>query len=184
MRRPLDRSARSRMLTLVPQCLSQGLLIAKAPDTRDTNAEQLPFNGSHGGVLDCRRAGIDGGPDRDAAGCADGPRLTTHTCRRHRRRMGSPPARCRPSRRRRPRLAANGKAPASQAGREHNAKRARRAERRGAAHGKAADRVDQLVDGAQTENAEIGRQRGLVNDRDRVAVPVDGPANEPTLTLG
>ena len=70
---------------------------------------------------------------------------------------------------------------ASFAGREHNAKRPRRAERRGATDGQAADRVDQLVDGAQTENAVVDRQRGLVNDRDRVAVPVDGPAHEPTL---
>jgi hypothetical protein len=29
----------------------------------------------------------------------------------------------------------------------------------------------------QTEDAVVGRQRGLVNDRDRVAIPIDSPAN-------
>ncbi len=70
---------------------------------------------------------------------------------------------------------------ATLAGCEHNAQRAGRTQRRGAAHCEAADRVDQLVDGAQSENAVRGRQRGLINDRDRVAVPVDGPAHLATL---
>jgi hypothetical protein len=36
-------------------------------DIRNTNAERLPFNGSHGGVLGCVAAGIDGDIDRGAA---------------------------------------------------------------------------------------------------------------------
>src|ERR1700733_7298953 len=62
--RLLDRSARSRMLTLVPPRLISRTAHRQGADIRGTNAAQFPFNGLHGGPPPPRTAAkLQANPD-------------------------------------------------------------------------------------------------------------------------